>query len=145
MPMPPSRIIWSALTMSQVMLIAVVFLFSQQLGAGSGKGIDVSVETLAGVAPFLAAGLLLASVIVSKFGGVDLKASRPAVDRKLEKDRPLMINARALGILIVRGALHEAIVILGFVLAFTMREPTQILPYFVVGFVANLLIFPRDS
>jgi hypothetical protein len=145
MPIPPSRIIWSALTMSQVMLIAVVFLLSQQLGAGSGKGIDVSVETLAGVAPFLAAGLLLASVIVSKFGGVDLKASRPAVDRKLEKDRPLMINARALGILIVRGALHEAIVILGFVLAFTMREPTQILPYFVVGFVANLLIFPRDS
>jgi hypothetical protein len=145
MPITSQRIIWLALTVSQLMLVAVVFMIPHQIGAVTSSDTEATVDVVRRVAPFVGAALLLASVILSKLGGVKLKASRPAIDQDPAHAAVVSGGARAMFLLIVRGALHEAIVVFGFILAFLSRDPMQVLPYFAAGFLSNLCIFPSRN
>ncbi len=139
------RIIAGALLLSTVIYVGVAFTVApQQQGADPASLTTLRLGLVAAALSTLAAIPVLRRLLMGKIALMGGAAPLHG-DQGPSKAALASAAARLQVGTIVGMALAEAVVLYGFVLAFLSGEAGQILPFFVAGFLAMAVQFPRRS
>jgi hypothetical protein len=137
------RIIWGALTVSQVMLAVTLLLAFR----GNAQGPDASENPLDLPLSVGAAALAFGASSYRRWAH-----SSPRLEKLGERACDAPPEARLTKLLalvqvpfIVSLALNETVALLGYVLAFLHREPSRLWPFLGVALALNALAFPRPA
>ena len=134
------RVIWAVLTASIVLYVCVLWFIAPQIAGREAP--DPIFELV-----FWAQSLLLAvgSLLYRRWALSDRRLRQAVAGAQHDGAG----NDAAIALLnltsVVGLALHEAIAMYGFVLAFIGGSPPAILPFAAVAIVLNALIFPRSG
>lgn len=129
----PAQIIWGGLVFSLFVLVFVAQTARQPLGDNSNPPAPSDLST---VFAFIAIALMGVSYAIRN---LRLTLKQPT-QAQLSPSQSKV--AQYLPRMLIRCALHEAVAILGFVLATLSNSPEEMYPYVVAAIVANLFIFP---
>lgn len=127
----PAQIIWGVLTSS-----LFVFTFVSQELKNSVNANSAAPSELNLIFPLIAMALLGAALAIRRFNVIP----PPRIRGNLSPSQGAVV--RYLPRMLICLALHEAVAILGFVMALLSNSPAAIYPYVFAAFVANLFVFP---
>jgi len=122
------KIVWAALTLSQLMYAAVLFIVP-----GSGN----PGPTLPLWIPAIVAGLVSLFIFTTRLSYLNLTTL-------FARSEPAQAAPKAFVFYIVCWALNESLAMFGFVLAFTSTHQLgDFLPYLGAGLILNVIMFPK--
>ena len=132
------KIVWFALLLAMFAYTGVVFIF----GSPEPPGVRENIR-----AAFLLGGAALGiiSLLIYRFSLSDKSLRKKLLatqDQEPEKRLEDLSN-RLLLPHVVPWGINESVVLLGFVLSFISKNPTDAIPFSVIGIVLHLYMYPR--
>jgi hypothetical protein len=137
------RIIWGALTLSQVMLAVTLLLAFR----GDPQGPDPNANAVDLPLSLGAAALAFGASSYRRWAHSNARLQKLG---EMARDAPSEARlTKLLGLVqvpfVVSLALNEVVALLGYVLAFLHREPSRFWPFLGVALALNALAFPRPA
>lgn len=134
-------IIWGAMSASLFLLALVLYAVppsgaTPQVTPGFDRGMSIA-----------AAALVLVAVALRRLLQSDsrVRTAAEASARLPSGQREPSFLGRMQGGFIASLAVHEAVALLGFVVAFVYREPARYWPFLLAALVLNLMVLPRPQ
>ncbi len=132
-------IIWGSMSFSLCMLAIVLHAAERPENAPAGS------PELARNMSIVAAAVVIAAIAARRYLQSDawLRAAAEKSSSVPAEGRPLAFLARMQSGFVISLALHEAIALIGFVIAYLFGEPARFWPFFGTALALNLLVMPR--